>query len=306
MCERFWSFSRNHLTLADTGARVCVAVGAYAGGIALIVGGYFDPAAVPALSAASVLGLVLALGLIVGRWAVLPLGAAAGFWASHNLWEPFAATVFVVVGMAAVGLLALVVFVHQRVPARAVRVGRALLALVLLTFVWAGYRQLSPLDVEPSRPWLVDVGRGTAGQLALGESLVVAREHLGPVTDAEAPADSPGFEEHGAITLWFNDQNAITGVELQTRAYQTLDGVGVGDSMEHARRAYGGFVCDRSERGEVECAGRQAAHILMLVGNPIRDMEISSLLCYPALSVDGGTLSRDCPQARHPLTRRRP
>src|SRR5262249_59032849 len=71
-----------------------------------------------------------------------------------------------------------------------------------------------------------------------------------------------------------------------------------------ARRRYPGLACDKNEFGEPECAGRTDSIQLFLTGDPIRELEISTYLCYLGLeSVGGGDpTSIDCPQVTHYLT----
>jgi len=283
----------------DFTVREGAAVAFYVFGLGLIATGFFEPTAIVGLTFCVVIGLALGLGLVVGRWwlivlslvVVLSVGDALG---TLETWGAALGSALVLI----VG-----VHVHRYVSARwAVRVGAVVLAFAVLVFAWGGYRQLSPLDVTPAHPIVVNVGAGTAGSRWLGERVVVARRGLGALVDSDIAISggSPGFLDDGSVTLWFDSHGHVTGIESRNSRYQTVDGVGVGDSMTHARSVYPGLLCAHDEFDEPECAGRQGSNLLFLVGNPVRSLEISSSLCYPAL-LEGDPTTNDCPQARRLL-----
>jgi len=278
------------------------AVGAYSVGLLLAGAGFFDPAATPWLSFWVVTALVAAVGLMIGRWWVLPLAILVAFPAARVGGE--------VAGVAAVGaivgavlVLTLTTLIHRRASTRwALRFGLVLTLFAAAAVAFGGYRQISPLDVAPAHPVAVDVGRGTAGHIRLGEPLATATSGLGTLSDSDQPSSggSPGYAAYGPLTLWYDASGHLTGIDSFDRRYQTRDGVGVGDAMAHARRVYPGLLCDHDEVGEEECAGRQGHTILFLTGNPIAEVEISTRLCYPGLaSFGGGDEGANCPQAHH-------
>lgn len=280
------------------------ALAVYLAGLSLAGAGFFDPAATPWFSFSVVTGLVAAIGLMIGRWWVLPLAVLVAFPAARVGGE--------VAGVAAVGaivgavlLLTLTTLIHRRASARwALRLGLVLTLSAAAAVAFGGYRHIAPLDVAPAHPVAVDVGRGTAGHVRLGEPLATATSGLGPLTDSDQPSSggSPGYATYGPLTLWYDASGHLTGIDSFDRRYQTRDGVGVGDAMAHARRVYPGLLCDHDEFGEQECAGRQGHTILFLTGNPIAEVEISRQLCYPGLaSSGGGDGGTNCPQAHHLL-----
>ena len=271
----------------------------YIGGLAFVTAGFFEPAARPGLAFWFLLACVLATGLLSGSWWVVPLGLLAAVSAGRIGNDEVDVVMIPAAALLAVVALAIVVLVRRRTSGTwVVRAGIGALGAAVVIASWGAFRQLDPLDVMPSKPLLVNVSIGKAGHIWLGDSLALARRGLGPRSEGEAPfAGNVGYAVFGDVTLWYEESGIVAIVDTSDPRYQTTEGVGIGDSLAHARRVYPGLTCLEVSSGSEECAGRDGNRILILSGNPISSLTLSSYLCYP--NIDGYDFDDDdCLQSR--------
>ena len=69
--------------------------------------------------------------------------------------------------------------------------------------------------------------------------------------------------------------------------------------MAHARNVYPDLLCSRDSTGEPICAGRAGGNMLILEGNPIDRMDLTSRGCEWEITFSS---EDDCPQSHHFLT----
>jgi hypothetical protein len=74
-------------------------------------------------------------------------------------------------------------------------------------------------------------------------------------------------------------------VEVEDERFQTVDGVGVSDSIAYAKRRWPGLLlCGRDGFRVAYCAGLAGPRLLLIEGNPIRSIAVSGDLCWPDVS----------------------
>jgi hypothetical protein len=178
-------------------------------------------------------------------------------------------------------------------------VGAALLVLGAVPLIWAGYRQVRPLDDSGSRALFVDEGAGAYRGIAFGESREVVMRSLGP-TRASARSIAPvgeDFDEIGgppfidtpgvmhevlryAETTVLLTENGVYGYVITADAAETLAGVGIGDNLGVAEDRYDGLECGIARAGDYRtfpyCGGMLGAGRWIWFGqDPIRSIVLT-------------------------------
>lgn len=211
----------------------------------------------------------LAIGLAGQRWPVLlaPLALVA-LVPLNRLPSPELGTValYGVAGICAVlvalgiGLRALARRRGARADRRAAGVGFALICLTSALTGWGIYLDQRVVDRTPSTPLLIDQRSGTFRGIAPGIAASRVRSLFGrPVLGDEDRAAAPLGQDPGDISgpssmqisqAWRYRELVVFVADGRVLAYLTTDrsaqtaaGVGVGDSLVIAERAYAGLDC---------------------------------------------------------------
>jgi hypothetical protein len=175
-------------------------------------------------------------------------------------------------------------------------VGAALLALAAIPLVWAGYRQLRPLDEPGTRP-ITTSFRGvsledTRGQAtaALGAAPASSGSSIAPLGEDFAEIGGPPFVATPGSTIQSFRYRGTTVLVSDDRVYgilttddeaETAEGVGVGDNLEIAEDAYPNLECGVASATEYRtfpyCGGRLAPGRWIWFGqDPIRSIVVAT------------------------------
>jgi hypothetical protein len=174
--------------------------------------------------------------------------------------------------------------------------GAALLLVGALPLLWAGYRQVRPLDENGDR--LVSVRYGGVG---LGASRAAALAALGPPPRSQGgsvaplgddfdgiggppfiatPGSSHEALRYRGVSVLLSDRR-VHGFVITDGEAETREGVGVGDSLGLAEDRYPSLDCGIAEADEFRtfpyCGGRIAARRWIWFGqDPIRVIVLTS------------------------------
>jgi len=212
----------------------------------------------------------VAIGLAGGRWPMLlaPL-ALVPLAPLNRMTEPhlfISSGVYWAAGMSAalvavgIGLRVLVRRYGERGDRRAACTGVGLICLASALTGWGIYLDHRVVDREPSDPLLIDDRSGTYRGIAPGEPTGRVRRLLGrpsPDSGAYNPyplqvdrGDLSGVHALPAGNTWRYPTLVVFAAEDRVRAYLTTDpsaqtaaGVGIGDSLAIATRAYPNLDC---------------------------------------------------------------
>jgi hypothetical protein len=241
--------------------------------------------------------------------AVLPAVAIAASLPFSRAEEPFTWGFFMLpllgVGGAALVLVAAVVARSLRRDGRPARaVGAVELTATVLAACAFGYGVWSDqrvIDRHPGRPSTIDDVRGTFRGVGPGDPSSVLRRRLGAPVVARIPAVGFGTPlgesrgdfvgpsgSSGEVTWRYRGLAVVTDREraeqlvVTDAAAQTPAGVGVGDSLAVASRAYRHLVCDGEITGSdasnpeyPTCSGHLAGrHGITFYGDPIESISL--------------------------------
>ena len=284
----------------------------------------YDPLPdVPLAAAVALLALPsVGLGLVIGQWWAVALPALLALpWAIRGGDDDNALAYDLspldVVGLGAIGAVLAVAGVlaataERSRPRNAFAVGgAALVAVALVPLAWAIFRSLSPVDERPARPLPVDVRAGSAGGAGLGDDTSAVRgawgagrasptapiAPLGEDFDSlaaplfiETPGESHAVLRYRGASFLISD-GRVYAVVVAARDAETVDGVGVGDSLELARDAYPALDCRTATRPDGRtfpyCTGRIAARRYAWFGDdPIRSITVAATKLAADNSVD--------------------
>jgi hypothetical protein len=247
-------------------------------GISVLFAAYFFDPAVPrfAVEVAVWTALGLSAGLMATSWRSLLLGVPAGIAVYQHVALEAAFFAALVVGVATLLLLGLGTAIGKR-SSYGRRIGVALLSLCFLALPYGVFRHVRPYNVTPAFAVPFDLDLGSAGEVHLDESVDDVRAALGPPDAVE-----DGVFSRDGLTVWHAD-GVVVAVEAEDERFQTVDGVGVGDSLAYARQRWPGLVCGRDGFREPYCAGFAGLNLLLVEGNPIRSLTVSSDRCWPDL-----------------------
>lgn len=246
------------------------------------------------------LAACFALGLISARWrvllaalALLPLGAL------NRAPEPGLFLFLVpLLALVACAAIAAGIGVHRLIARRradAPRTAGLSILCIALTLLAAGvYLDQRVVDRRPSSPQLVDERSGSLRGIAAGQPIAQVLVRLGPpVVGSADVAPSPlgvGADLSGPSSMpagwqtWRYRDIAVLHSRGKVRGYLTTDpraqtaaGVGVGDSLAIARRAYSNLDCsgvsigsDSSNPSYLACVGRlRSGDAIWFGGDPI-------------------------------------
>jgi hypothetical protein len=180
-------------------------------------------------------------------------------------------------------------------------VGAALLALGAIPLVWAGYRQLSPLD-EPGTRLMTTSFRGVSLEdtraevaAALGPAPASRGSSIAPLGEDFAEIGGPPFVATSGSTLQSLRYRGTTVLVSDDRVYgilttdaeaETAEGVGVGDNLEVAEDAYPNVECGVASATEYRtfpyCGGRLAPGRWIWFGqDPIRSILVATTEVAP-------------------------
>lgn len=231
-----------------------------------------------------------ALGLISGRWRMLLAALALLALGPLNRGEEPDIFAFLVVPMLCVECCAAIAAgvgvrrVMGRRRARAVprlgTAGLAIMGLAIALTAWGVYLDQRVVDRTPSRPLLVDERTGAYRGVAPGTRVaqvvslfgrpVPGSDDLGPSPLGAGAAELSGPSSLSVTQSWRYRDLAVLHARGTVRGYLTTDpraetaaGVGIGDSLTIARRAYAGLECggqtigsDASNPAYLACSGR--------------------------------------------------
>jgi hypothetical protein len=173
--------------------------------------------------------------------------------------------------------------------------GAALLLIATGPLVWAGYRQLRPLDDTGDRV----VATGFRG-VSLGDARADVVDALGPVPESSGSSIAPVGEDFDAIggppfvatpgsahaSLRYRDatvllsDDRVYGIVTTDDEAETSEGVGVGDNLEVAEDAYPSLDCGVARASAYRtfpyCGGRLGQGRWMWFGqDPIRSIVLT-------------------------------
>ena len=215
------------------------------------------------------IGSSLALGLLGGRWplvlvplALIPLmplsRASEPLNFSSSAAKELIAFLAVLIALP-IGVRALTRRRGPRADRRAAGAGAALLCLTSAVTGWAIYLDHRVVDRVPSSPLLIDEHSGAYRGVAPGDPTGRVRRLLGPPADDSGEyIPYPLRAEAGDITgggvpagqTWRYPTLVVFASEGRVPAYLTTDpsaqtpaGVGIGDSLKIAKRAYSNLSC---------------------------------------------------------------
>jgi len=252
----------------------------------------------------------LALGLLGGRWPVLlaPLALILLIPLNRHT-EPalFPSTVYWLVAVCT-ALIALTIGVRAlisrrrgpRADRRAAGAGVGLLCLTCALTAWGIYLDHRVVDHAPSNPLLIDERSGAHRGIAPGAPTGRVRRLLGPPADDSGaytphpleadPGDLSGLHAMPSGQTWRYSTLVVFVSDGGVRAYLTSDpsaqtntGVGIGDSLTIAERAYSNLDCggviggsDAANPYSLACRGRLASGAtISFGGDPIDNILVS-------------------------------
>ena len=178
-------------------------------------------------------------------------------------------------------------------------VGVALLLLGSVPLLWAGYRQLQPLDEAGDLP--VQEERGSLQGVALNDVRARVVQELGPASSEDPSSIAPLGEDFDAIggppfiatpgssheTLRYPSASVLLsdgrayGIVVTDDGAETAEGVGVGDNLALAEERYPTLDCGLARLGEYRtfpyCGGRVGPRRWLWFGqDPIRSIVLTS------------------------------
>ena len=217
------------------------------------------------------IGSSLGLGLLGGRWPVvlvplaliplIPLSRASeplSF--SSSAAKVLIAFLAVLIALP-IGVRALTRRRGPRADRRAAGAGAALLCLTSAVAGWGIYLDHRVVDRVPSSPRLIDERKGGAYRgIAPGDRAGRVRRLLGPPAansgeyipyplevepgDLSAPLSIPGSQTwRYSMLVVFASEDRVRGYLTTDPSAQTPAGVGIGDSLAIAKRAYSNLSC---------------------------------------------------------------
>ncbi len=255
--------------MALRAALVLAALAAYVASAAFVIGAdLWDP--LSDWGWGIVLANSFAIGLAGRRWPVLLAPLALIALAPLNNWsEPqlfTSAAVYAIAGVCAVlvalgiGVRALARRRDARADRRAARAGIGLICIASLLTAWGIYLDQRVVDRSPSNPLLLDDQTGAFRGIAPGAPSGLAHRLFGqPVRGAENRVPTPLGEDYDDVSgpsstapsqIW--RYRKLVGLVSDARVHgylttdssaQTAAGVGVGDSLAIAARAYRNLNC---------------------------------------------------------------
>jgi hypothetical protein len=164
----------------------------------------------------------------------------------------------------------------RRLLRRAAVPAGLLLALAFAPWAaWAVLRQVDPLDRRPAHPRLVDLDEASFGGVRIGDPSSLVLQRLGPPPvapedgsvmpllpsswEAVSPPDRGTLAgdvswryRHVAVVL---HHGRVVSLAITDPDAQTSAGVGIGDNVEIARRAYPTLRCQTGSTLLLYCAG---------------------------------------------------
>jgi hypothetical protein len=248
----------------------------------------------------------LGLGLVVAQWWAIALPfllavpvALAGDDGSNAFAYRLPAPAIGVLALAAAVLVLTGVLTQTGRYAPPAWVGAALLVSGTVPLMWAGYRQLRPLDEAGSRAFVIDEGAAAYRGIAFGESRELVTRTLGP-TRASAGSIAPvgaDFDDIGGPpfidtpgvthevfrypnTTVLLTENGVYGFVITEDAAETFAGVGIGDNLGLAEERYEDLECGIARAGEYRtfpyCGGMVGAGRWIWFGqDPIRSIVVT-------------------------------
>jgi hypothetical protein len=184
-------------------------------------------------------------------------------------------------------------------------IGPAILLVGGVPLVWAGLRQLRPLDDSGSRALFIEEGAGAYRGMAIGESREVVMRALGrtrPSTGSIAPLGQD-FDEIGgppfiatpgvthevlryADTTVLLTENGVYGYVITADDAETVAGVGIGDNLGVVEDRYQDLECGIARAGEYRtfpyCGGMLGSGRWIWFGqDPIRSIVVTRTALGP-------------------------
>ncbi len=154
-------------------------------------------------------------------------------------------------------------------------VGLALVAAPLPWVAWAVELQLDPVNLTPAHPRLIDLNAASWNGIRLGDESTRLRRRLGPppVIDLD-PESGDEVWRYGRQAFHIHGPT-VAEIEVTDPDAQTGAGVGLGDSLEIARRAYPWLQCWPGDDAQRRCEGHAPSGALVLIGpDPIESIEL--------------------------------
>ena len=248
----------------------------------------------------------LGLGLAVGRWWVLALPfvvaapyALAGDDGSNAFAYRLPAAAIGVFALAAAVLVLTGVLLRTGRFEPPAWVGAALLLVGAVPLVWAGYRQLRPLDAsgdliigerpgtfmaltlgDPRERVIAELGtapRSDGGTIApIGENF----DHIGGPPFIATPGSTHESLRYRELTVLLSDDR-VYGLVITNSEAETAEGVGIGDNLDLAADRYDGLDCGIARAGDYQtfpyCKGRLGPRRSIWFGqDPIRSIVLTS------------------------------
>ena len=247
----------------------------------LLAADAWDPLGRESVSRAAWALASVGLGLVVGHaWAlgapllvvalsvVLPARGEHGEFLSGWSLVPVVGTMLALAGSGlALSRLASTLGDGRRAIRVATVAGGLCLGLAASAAGWGVWRDVRVVDRTPARPILVDERTGAYRGLRIGLPARQVRERfgspvLGDPTRGAAPLGQDGRELSGGPgpapgrEVWryrdvvvFIGRGRVLGFAVTDERAQTRRGVGIGDSLAVASRAYGDLYCNRPDAG---------------------------------------------------------
>lgn len=282
------------------GRWLLVAAGAYLGLTFAVFEGFLSPLRVGPWVLLGFIGFAhVGLGLATGTPAVLALSGVAALVA---LVERVPAPVLLKVGVIGVPVLlttaGLGLLLHRGWldpasdpgPRRRHRLGAAgmvVLGLGLSPFAAAGFRHLVPRDGAPVQEDAIDETSGSYRAISLGESYTDLLPAYGwPFKRGRRVKPSrqdvrAGHMRYSTVVYGIY-RGRVSYIETTNPSAQTAAGVGIGDNLGVARRAYPGLKCGPVQRPTrsvpvLVCGGRVGPQrYLSFWSDPITEIRISA------------------------------
>jgi hypothetical protein len=256
----------------------------------------------------------IGLGLAFGGWRAAALAAlivavaiAISPWSGSPVVLFFGGPILVAGAAVVTGLAA-------RARRRAATAGAVLLACAVAGTAWGVYLDHRVVDRSPERPVLVDERTTAHRGIRVGmETAEVRRVLPNPVVGSELAPLGPDDDEIGGPTSITDvDENGfryrdlvvmldgprVTGYVTTDDDAQTRTGVGVGDSLELAKRRYRNLGCDEATFHDSNtpeypfCEGDLGRDVALFIsGDPI-----DSLWVYREPEIDKWTPGRLTPR----------
>jgi hypothetical protein len=240
----------------------------------------------------------LGAGLVAASWPFVALAiapsaiAAAVGYTGQGDWSQMVPTTAAV---AAVVVLVIAVAASRVAPGRTALVTGALLLVAPAPLVaWGAARTVWPHDAHPAHALQMRLPSGGFRGVTLGQPIHEARTRLrgsvetdtsarptpldapsAPVGVTFTPADATILHGHGLAAI--ADQGRIVTLFITDPRAEAIAGVGIGDNLGLARDRLRNLVCHDSSEGQPTCGGRVGGETLLLVGDPIRTIALSSI-----------------------------